>query len=185
MGESRVVRLLVGAVCLAAACREEPVLPPELRDRAAPKAPKPDPRFQAVVRGERRIQVPNLVLVVLVDPSDSQVSGVSLTSAASAAGVPRLTLGKEVRVKTLGELAGKPIRITGGRSFMPRGNGIFAPRVSYTPRIATLTIDELTKTEARGTVTGEFYRWSTSAGAAGRSTRVELEISFVARLILR
>ena len=55
-------------------------------------------------------------------------------SAASAAGVPRLILGKEVRVKTLGELVGKPIRITGGRRFVPRGNGIFAPRVSDTPR---------------------------------------------------
>ncbi len=181
------IRISVAALwllCGAGACREEPQLPPSLRKK--PQAvPQFDARHVALIDADRHLTVSNLTLYILLDPLDSRISGVSLKSAKSPAGGTRLTFGKVVRAESGAGIVNTPLRIVGGRLYRRGGNGVFTRRVAYTPRLVTMQITHLDEQEARGTIGGEFYRWTMPYAAAARPTEVELNMTFVARLVIR
>jgi len=180
------IALLLGAM-LSTACKEdiEPPPPEEEPPAKQPPAIKPieiDPRRSITLKADRTITLPNLVFVIQNDAALPESFGVTLTCARPAADGSRLTFGKLEMAPDLDTLAKRNIDFASGSRLDPTGNGIFTVTTVYQPKLVTLKITALDAQEVRGTLGGEFYRFSVATPTA-RPTVLKAEGSFTAALV--
>jgi len=141
-----------------AGCDESADLPPP--KQAPPKpAIEVDASMAARIEADRRITIGHLALVLQHDPADAARMVVTLTSTQPEQDGSRLVLGSFERASSSQQLADRSIYLTTGPRLDLRGNGIFTARVAYQPKFATMKIGAYHGTVARGTISGEFYRF--------------------------
>jgi len=175
--------VLLAFCCLTGACKDEPELPPELREPRKKNLPPIDLQHTALVRGDRSLSVPNLVFVV--QPGDiNQDMAVTLTAARPAPDGSRLTFGTLTEPAAIAGLVDRAIEFSSLRYLDLTGNGVFTPTVSYQPKRAILQITKESEEQVEGTISGAFYRFNMALPTA-RPTVVELKIDFKAAVHIR
>jgi len=178
--------LLLAMVCTPG-CKDD-IEPPPADDRPvkrrepALKSMEIDPHHSITFKGDRTITIPNLVFVLQNDTSMPESFGITLTCTRPAGDGARMTLGKFEVAKNEDELLKNPIAFASGLTLDPTGNGVFTQTTAYQPKFVTLKIAAIENQEVRGTIGGEFNRFSVAL-ATGRPMVVQMEGSFVATLV--
>lgn len=179
-------RMVIAAMlgCFAVAgCEDQP--PPPAERVGQPNAlPAIDYEHSATIRADRQLRITNLVLVLQRSPLRPNEMGVSLTTTRTGPDGSRLIFGTFVRARSIDELAESDIHLSTGPVFNPNGSGIFTSLAAYQPKFVTLRITAFDEKEARGSFSGDFYRFSTVRPVA-RPDVIEIKATFLAALIVK
>lgn len=175
------------ATTLSIACKEDiepppPEEPPARKPEASVKPISIDVDRSITLKADRTITIPNLVFVIQTDPAIPQSFGITLTCSRPSADGSRLTFGKFETAPSLDDLAKHSIHFAAGPTRDPTGNGIFTTAAVYQPKFAAVKITSMDTQEVRGSLSGEFYRFSAALSGV-RPTVMTIEASFVAALI--
>ncbi|MBN2561128.1 MAG: hypothetical protein JXQ75_09380 [Phycisphaerae bacterium] len=128
--------------------------------------------------------ITNLALVFQKDPLRPDSWGVSLTTVRPGLDGSRMIFGTMVRAASIDRLRNRDIHLSSGPMLNPRGSGVFTSLATYQPKFVTLRITEFDDKEARGSFSGEFYRFS-RARPATRPEVIEADARFAALLIVK
>ncbi len=163
-------------------CEEEITLPPEEEEVVTKPLAERDRRYSANIQADRQIIVANLALVLQPDPLDPKSMALTLTTTRPGLDESRMVLGTFVPAGQTADLTITDLHFSSFPLFEPRGNGVFTARAAYQPKFATLGFDAIDETEAHGTFSGEFYRFSMERPTL-RPEVVTIEARFVAAVI--
>lgn len=178
---------LIIAGVLSTRCNDD--IEPPTPEEEPPSQPQPairpievDLKRSITLKADRAITIPNLVFVVQTNSALPDSIGITLTCARPAADGARLTFGKLEMAPDAGALAGRSIDFASGARLDPSGNGVFTLTTVYQPKLVTLKIASMDAQEVRGTLGGEFYRFSAATPTA-RPTVLKAEGTFIAALV--
>lgn len=180
--------LFAALITMAPACKDE-IPPPPMEEEAEVDTAKPaikpiemDPRHNITFNADRTVTIPNLILVIQNSPAMGDAYGLTLTCSRTAIDGSRLVFGSVETAPSLEELIKDNIRFAAGPMLNPTGNGVFTSTTVYQPKFTSMKINSLDKAEARGILSGDFYRFSLATPLA-KPTILKAEASFSAAVV--
>ena len=173
------------SVCLylgsQSGCEDDPPPPPP-PTQPEPAAPPIDLRHKLQFKADRTVVIPNLVLVL---QADTVGVAVSLTTSRPTYDGTSVIFGEYARDARLEKLVGTEIHMRSGRIFTVAGSMVRTTTAVYKPREAVLQITSVKDDEATGTIKGAFHRFAAPQTAMTPPTDVNVDATFLARLIIR
>lgn len=150
----------VALLLLVSGCEEQPEIPPEALENAAPKSKLEIDRAHAItLQLDRPIILTNIVLVVQKDPTNPGSLAVSLVTSRPGEDDSRLAFGTFEPADSVDDLLDREIRFSSGSYLSEHTSAVHTAVATYQPKMVALRITSAKDQEARGTLSGEFYRF--------------------------